>query len=108
MENSSYHNDIIKGFDFNRKDFKSPAKRNLMIGAEEADYVILADGNVTSEEEIRQIITENDFLLDYGMVIFGENVPEGAMDFNNIIAFYFENAGRQKILHSNLLKKQKY
>ena len=21
------------------------------------------------------------------------------MDFNNIIAFYFENAGRQKILH---------
>ncbi|EDM20679.1 hypothetical protein BACCAC_02140 [Bacteroides caccae ATCC 43185] len=30
------------------------------------------------------------------------------MDFNNIIAFYFENAGRQKILHSNLLKKQKY
>ena len=38
MENSSYHNDIIKGFDFNREDFKSPAKRNLMIGAEEADY----------------------------------------------------------------------
>ena len=30
------------------------------------------------------------------------------MDFNNIIAFYFENAGRQKKLHSNLLKKQKY
>lgn len=58
MENSSYHNDIIKGFDFNREDFKSPAKRNLMIGAEEADYVILADENVTSEEEIRQIITE--------------------------------------------------
>ena len=29
------------------------------------------------------------------------------MDFNNIIAFYFENAGRQKILNSNLLKKQK-
>ena len=56
MENSSYHNDIIKGFDFNREDFKSPAKRNLMIGAEEADYVILADENVTSEEEIRQII----------------------------------------------------
>lgn len=53
MENSSYHNDIIKGFDFNREDFKSPAKRNLMIGAEEADYVILADENVTSEEEIR-------------------------------------------------------
>ena len=50
MENSSYHNDIIKGFDFNREDFKSPAKRNLMIGAEEADYVILADENVTSEE----------------------------------------------------------
>lgn len=49
MENSSYHNDIIKGFDFNREDFKSPAKRNLMIGAEEADYVILADENVTSE-----------------------------------------------------------
>ena len=46
MENSSYHNDIIKGFDFNREDFKSPAKRNLMIGAEEADYVILADENL--------------------------------------------------------------
>ena len=91
MENSSYHNDIIKGFDFNRKDFKSPAKRNLMIGAEEADYVILADENVTSEEEIRQIITENDFLLDYGMVIFGENVPEGEMDFNNIIDYFKMN-----------------
>ena len=55
MENSSYHKNRIKGFDFNREDFKSPAKRNLMIGAEEADYVILADENVTSEEEIRQI-----------------------------------------------------
>lgn len=69
MENSSYHKNRIKGFNFNREDFKSPAKRNLMIGAEEADYVILADENVTSEEEIRQIITENDFLLDYGVVI---------------------------------------
>ena len=48
-------NDIIKGFDFNREDFKSPAKRNLMIGAEEADYVILADENVTSEEELSLI-----------------------------------------------------
>ena len=45
MENSSYHKNRIKGFDFNREDFKSPAKRNLMIGAEEADYVILADEN---------------------------------------------------------------
>ena len=91
MENSSYHNDIIKGFDFNREDFKSPAKRNLMIGAEEADYVILADENVTSEEEIRQIITENDFLLDYGMAIFGENVPDGEIDFNNIIDYFKMN-----------------
>ena len=91
MENSSYHNDIIKGFDFNREDFKSPAKRNLMIGAEEADYVILADENVTSEEEIRQIITENDFLLDYGMVVFGENVPDGEIDFNNIIDYFKMN-----------------
>lgn len=39
MENSSYHNDIIKGFDFNREDFKSPAKRNLMIGAEDTREV---------------------------------------------------------------------
>ena len=91
MENSSYHNDIIKGFDFNREDFKSPAKRNLMIGAEEADYVILADENVTSEEEIRQIITENDFLLDYGMAIFGENVQDGEIDFNNIIDYFKMN-----------------
>ena len=91
MENSSYHNDIIKGFDFNREDFKSPAKRNLMIGAEEADYVILADENVTSEEEIRQIITENDFLLDYGVVIFGENVQDGEIDFNNIIDYFKMN-----------------
>ena len=91
MENSSYHNDIIKGFDFNREDFKSPAKRNLMIGAEDADYVILADENVTSEEEIRQIITENDFLLDYGMAIFGENVQDGEIDFNNIIDYFKMN-----------------
>ena len=76
MENSSYHNDIIKGFDFNREDFKSPAKRNLMIGAEEADYVILADENVTSEEEIRQIITENDFLLDYGCLLYTSDAAD--------------------------------
>lgn len=91
MENSSYHKNRIKGFNFNREDFKSPAKRNLMIGAEEADYVILADENVTSEEEIRQIITENDFLLDYGVVIFGENVPDGEMGFNNIIDYFKMN-----------------
>ena len=30
------------------------------------------------------------------------------MDFNNKIAFYYENAGRQKLLHTKLLKKQKY
>ena len=29
------------------------------------------------------------------------------MDFNNIIAFYFENAGRQKILHSESVKETK-
>lgn len=91
MENSSYHKNRIKGFDFDREDFKSPAKRNLMIGAEEADYVIMADENVTSEEEIRQIITENDFLLDYGMVVFGENVPDGEIDFNNIIDYFKMN-----------------
>ena len=91
MENSSYHKNRIKGFNFNREDFKSPAKRNLMIGAEEADYVILADENVTSEEEIRQIITENDFLLDYGMAIFGENVQDGEIDFNNIIDYFKMN-----------------
>ena len=91
MENSSYHKNRIKGFNFNREDFKSPAKRNLMIGAEEADYVILADENVTSEEEIRQIITENDFLLDYGVVIFGEDVPDGEMGFNNIIDYFKMN-----------------
>ena len=91
MENSSYHKNRIKGFNFNRENFKSPAKRNLMIGAEEADYVILADENVTSEEEIRQIITENDFLLDYGVVIFGENVPDGEMGFNNIIDYFKMN-----------------
>ena len=50
MENSSYHKNRIKGFNFNREDFKSPAKRKLMNGAEEADYVILADENLTSEQ----------------------------------------------------------
>ena len=65
MENSSYHNDIIKGFDFNREDFKSPAKRNLMIGAEEADYVILDDENVTSEEERQRIQNVILIVLDW-------------------------------------------
>ena len=53
MENSSYHNDIIKGFDFNREDFKSPAKRNLMIGAEEADYVILPDVKMVESKSLK-------------------------------------------------------
>ena len=52
---------------------------------------LLRSGAVSSEEEIRQIITENDFLLDYGMAIFGENVQDGEIDFNNIIDYFKMN-----------------
>ena len=39
----------------------------------------------TNGEEIEQVIAENEFLMNYDMVIFGENVLQGDIHFNMLI-----------------------
>ncbi|MGN0161801.1 MAG: glycosyltransferase [Lachnospiraceae bacterium] len=39
--------------------------------------MIIVNSDVTNETEIKEILRENAFLMDYDVVLFGTNVPEG-------------------------------
>lgn len=61
----------------NTLDFESCKEKNNFIKTAESEWIGFVDGNVTGEEELRQILQENPFLLEYDVILFGSNVPEG-------------------------------
>lgn len=60
--------------------FESLEEKNVFIQASESEWIGYIDGNVTSEEEVYQILEENPFLMDYDVILFGNDVPEGECD----------------------------
>lgn len=61
----------------NTKSFESLEEKNEFIQASKSEWIGFTDGGVTDEEEVRQILEENPFLLDYDVILFGNDVPEG-------------------------------
>ncbi len=61
-------------------DFESPKGKNEYIQAAESERIGFIDGDVTSEEELRQILVENPELLEYDAIVFGADMPEGECD----------------------------
>ena len=73
---------LIKDNDFNileqnTEQFENPQLMNAFIQSTQTDWIGFVDRGATSKEEICQIIEENSFLLDYEVVLFGNDVPEG-------------------------------
>lgn len=61
----------------NTEQFEAPQLMNAFIQSTQTDWLGFVDRDVTSKEEIHQIIEENSFLLDYDVVLFGNDIPEG-------------------------------
>ena len=61
----------------NTKSFENLEEKNEFIQASKSEWIGFIDGGVTGEEEVRQILEENPFLLDYDVILFGNDVPEG-------------------------------
>lgn len=61
----------------NTSDFESCKEKNDFIKTSKSEWIGFVDRNVTGEEELRQILQENPFLLEYDAILFGSNVPEG-------------------------------
>lgn len=61
----------------NTKSFESLEEKNEFIQASKSEWIGFIDGGVTGEEEVRQLLEENPFLLDYDVILFGNDVPEG-------------------------------
>lgn len=49
------------------------------------ESIAYIDVNETNKNEIEEIYTQNPFLEDYDVVVFGENVPNGEADFEQVI-----------------------
>lgn len=64
----------------NAVDFESPEKKNQFIRASDTEWIGFADGDVTDKEELCGILEANAFLMDYDVILFGKDVPEGECD----------------------------
>ena len=51
--------------------------KNEFIQTSKAEWIGFVDGGVTGEEEVRQILEDNSFLMSYDVILFGSDVPEG-------------------------------
>ena len=67
-------------------DFESLKEKNAFIQSTETEWIGFADGGVTGEEELRQILEENPFLMDYDVILFGNDVPEGECTHFELLA----------------------
>ncbi|MBQ8822686.1 MAG: glycosyltransferase family 1 protein [Lachnospiraceae bacterium] len=66
--------------------FESIEGKNSFIQKSDTEWIGFADGDITSKEELCQILEENSFLLDYDVILFGDNVPEGECDQLSLLA----------------------
>lgn len=67
-------NDI---FELNPDDFENAEVKNAYIRTSNAEWIGFVDHAVTDKEEVGQILMENPFLMEYDVILFGGEVPEG-------------------------------
>lgn len=65
--------------------FESLIEKNEFIQTSESEWIGFIDGDVTGEEDVRQILEENPFLMEYDTVLFGSDVPEGECGYIELL-----------------------
>lgn len=84
-----YDNEIkiadITYFKMTDAEFSDPCYKNELISRCNSDYIIFINTRYTNVEEVEQIINENPFLMNYDLIIFGENILQDEIYFNMLI-----------------------
>ena len=82
-----YNNKNIKiiYYEMTNEQMNNPQYKNHLIKFCKSEYIVFINSKYTNGEEIEQVIAENEFLMNYDMVIFGENILQGDIHFNMLI-----------------------
>lgn len=82
-----YNNKNIKiiYYEMTNEQMNNPQYKNHLIKSCKSEYIVFINSRYTNGEEIEQVIAENEFLMNYDMVIFGENILQGDIHFNMLI-----------------------
>ena len=91
MQDYNNKNERIVYYEMTNEQMNNPQYKNHLIKSCKSEYIVFINSRYTNGEEIEQVIAENEFLMNYDMVIFGENVQDGEIDFNNIIDYFKMN-----------------
>lgn len=65
--------------------FNSPKYKNNLIKSCDSDYIAFINTSYTNSTEIRRIISEASFFMNYDMIILGEGILHGDMHFENLV-----------------------
>lgn len=83
-------------------EFENSETKNSFIQANQCEWIIFIDQNVTTKSEVQQILDENPDLLEYDAILFGKNVPSGECDVMSLLSYpdsiIFALCFRQSIL----------
>ncbi len=66
-------------------EFESLYAKNKFIQDSQAEWIGFIDGGITSEAEVCQILDENPFLMEYDVILFGSDVPEGECGYLELL-----------------------
>lgn len=82
-----YNNKNIKiiYYEMTNEQMNNPQYKNYLLKSCKSEYIVFINSRYTNGEEIEQVIAENEFLMNYDMVIFGENILQGDIHFNMLI-----------------------
>lgn len=69
----------------NAEGFERVEEKNQFIQSSDTEWIGFADGTVAGRDEIFRILEENPFLMDYDVIIFGDDVPEGECNHLQIL-----------------------
>jgi hypothetical protein len=83
--NNDNKNARIIYYEMTNEQMNNQQYKNHLIKSCKSEYIVFINSRYTNGEEIEQVIAENEFLMNYDMVIFGENVLQGDIHFNMLI-----------------------
>lgn len=83
--NNDNKNARIIYYEMTNEQMNNPQYKNHLLKSCKSEYIVFINSRYTNGEEIEQVIAENEFLMNYDMVVFGENVLQGDIHFNVFI-----------------------
>lgn len=78
---------MIDVLEQNSEEFEYSDAKNLYISSTESEWIGFVDKDVTNRGEICQILEDNPFLMDYDVILFGNDVPEGECDCLRLLGY---------------------